>query len=67
MNALLVALGTSLPELVTTSPRLLKASHTKGIFSSARILMMNPFGKYRRDNRYRYVQTTVSKLMGGNI
>ena len=32
-----------------------------------KILMINPFGKYRRDNRYRYVQTTVNKLMGGNI
>ena len=29
----------------------------------ARILMINPFGKYHRDRRYRYVQTTVNKLM----
>lgn len=28
----------------------------------ARILMINPFGKYMRDRRYRYIQTTVSKL-----
>lgn len=31
----------------------------------ARILMLNPFGKYQRDRRYRYVQTTVNKLIGG--
>lgn len=29
----------------------------------AKILMINPFGKYRRDQRYGYVQTTVSKLL----
>lgn len=28
----------------------------------ARILMLNPFGKYQRDRRYSYIQTTVSKL-----
>ena len=31
----------------------------------ARILMLNPFGKYQRDRRYDYIQTTVNKLMGG--
>jgi len=31
----------------------------------ARILMLNPFGKYQRDRRYNYVQTTVNKLIGG--
>ena len=30
----------------------------------ARILMMNPFGKFQRDRRYYYIQTTVKKLMG---
>ena len=31
----------------------------------ARVLMLNPFGKYQRDRRYSYVQTTVNKLIGG--
>ena len=31
----------------------------------ARVLMLNPFGKYQRDRRYDYVQTTVNKLIGG--
>lgn len=30
----------------------------------ARILMANPFGKFQRDRRYYYIQTTVKKLMG---
>jgi len=30
----------------------------------ARILMLNPFGKYQRDRRYYYIQTTVNKLTG---
>jgi len=30
----------------------------------ARILMANPFGKFHRDRRYYYIQTTVKKLMG---
>lgn len=29
------------------------------------ILMRNPFGKFQRDRRYDYIQTTVNKLMGG--
>lgn len=29
----------------------------------AKILMINPFGKYQRDRRYGYVQTTVNKLV----
>jgi len=31
----------------------------------AKILMLNPFGKYQRDRRYSYIKTTVNKLMGG--
>ena len=30
----------------------------------ARILMSNPFGKFQRDRRHDYIQTTVNKLMG---
>ncbi|MFC1714622.1 hypothetical protein ACFL6S_13225 [Candidatus Poribacteria bacterium] len=33
----------------------------------ARILMMNPFGKFQRDRRHYYIQTTVKKLMGDAI
>jgi hypothetical protein len=29
----------------------------------ARILMLNPFGKYQRDRRYDYIQNTVRNLM----
>jgi len=32
----------------------------------ATILMHNPFGKFQRDRRYDYIQTTVSKLMMEN-
>lgn len=31
----------------------------------AGILMLNPFGKYQRDRRHDYIQTTVNKLTGG--
>ena len=33
----------------------------------ARILMLNPFGKFQRDRRYYYIQTTVKKLIGDII
>ena len=36
-----------------------------GANDMARVLMLNPFGKYQRDRRYDYVQTTVNKLIGG--
>ena len=29
----------------------------------ARILMLNPFGKYQRDRRYSYIQSTVQNLI----
>ena len=31
--------------------------------SMARILMLNPFGKYQRDRRYSYIQSTVQNLI----